>query len=634
MEAIAGIVYPDVFQMNDLIHPMLSTMKHRGCKEPFDIHTYKNIQIGTCGSKLTVNDKNTVLVGLDGTIDNQEEVQKKLLDKGYRFANTTPSEIILYAYSCWDTAFIEHLSGDFAIMILDQQKQKILLARDRIGKKPLYWFHDQHHFIFASELKALMATGAIPQTPALDALASYLYFGYIPQDMTPITKINKLLPAHYLQFHWDGSKVIIPYWHYSSYFEKSNKLSKTEIVQNLDSLLNSSVKINTPKERNFGCALSGGLGSASVAYFVNKEETFNPTPAFTVGFRGENDQDVKAAQEAGSILGMNQETYFIEKSNFLDDFVKIAWHLDEPLADPNIIATWKLAQKAAERVNMIFSGMGSDELFAGHSRYSIEEQDSSYFKEIVQISTSWLQQLLIPIYNSIYKPAAYELIKKIRTNPWQFEYLSHNAVFNEKTLAEASPKLANIFDPEVFLHKFYNLNRIKSTVSSFLYFDVKTRLPDCYILQYERLTAAHGLDWKTPFLNKSLVEFAASLPEPQVLQEKETAFYLKTIFKEIFPPSFINRPKKTRRDFLRKWIESPSMKEIFQMLQNGALVEAGLISRIWLQSNIEDLGYNPHTFRYLWTVFSLEIWFRLFINNPIQTSFSDISVKQLLVERP
>ena len=633
MEAIAGIVYPDVFQMNDLIHPMLSTMKHRG-KEPYDIHTYKNIQIGICGGKLTVNDQNTIFVGLDGTLDNQEEVHKNLLEHGYRFGDCTPSETILHAYSCWDTAFIEHLSGDFAIMILDLLKQKILLVRDRIGKKPLYWFHDQHHFIFASELKALLATRAIPQIPALDALASYLYFGYIPQDMTPITKINKLLPAHYLQFHWDGSKVILPYWHYSSYFEKSNNLSKSEIVQNLDSLLSKSVKMNMPKERNFGCALSGGLGSASVTYCVTKEETSNHIPAFTVGFRGENDQDVRAAQEAGNILGLNQETSFIDRGNFLDDYVKIAWHLDEPLADPNIIATWRLAQKAAEKVNMIFSGMGSDELFAGHNRYSIEEQDSSYFKEIVQMSTSWLQQLLIPVFNFMYKPGAYQLIKKIRTNPWQFEYLSHNAVFSEKVLAEASPKLANIFDPEVFLHKFHNLNRIKSTVSSFLYFDVKTRLPDCYILQYERLTAAHGLDWKAPFLNKGLIEFAASLPEPQVLQEKETGFYLKALFKETFPPSFINRPKKTRREFLRKWIESPSMKDIFQMLQNGALIEAGLISRSWLQNNINDLGYNPYAFRYLWTIFALEIWFRLFINNPIQTSFSDISVKQLLVERP
>ncbi|HEY4832831.1 MAG TPA: asparagine synthase (glutamine-hydrolyzing) [Waddliaceae bacterium] len=632
MEAIAGIVYPDVFQMNDLIYPMLNTMKHRG-KEPCDIHTYKNIQIGICGNKLGVNDKSTVFVGLDGTIDNQEEIYKKLLEHGHQFGNYTTSEIILYAYNCWDSAFVEHLSGDFAIVILDLLKQKIVLARDRVGKKPLYWFHDQHHFIFASELKGLLATGAIPQTPALDSLASYLYFGYIPQDMTPIAKINKLLPAHYLQFHWDGSKTIIPYWHYSSYFEKSNILSKSDIVQNLDFLLRESVRMNLPNEKNFGCALSGGMGSASVAYYVTKEERFS-VPAFTVGFRGENDQDVRAAQKAGSILGLNQETHFIERSNFLDDYVSIAWHLDEPLADPNIIATWNLAEKASEKVKMIFSGMGSDELFAGHSRYSIEEQDSSYFKEIIHMSAGWLQQLLIPLFNFIYKPAAYQLIKKARTNPWQFEYLSHNAVFDEKMLAEASPKLANIFDPEVFLHKFHNLNRIKSTVASFLYFDVKTRLPDCYILQYERLTAAHGLEWKAPFLNKSLVEFAASLYEPQVLQEKETAFYLKAIFKEIFPPSFINRPKKTRREFLRRWLESPSMRDIFQMLQNGALVEAGLISELWLQNHIEDLGSNPHAFRYLWAVFSLEIWFRIFINNPIQTTFSDISVKQLLVERP
>jgi asparagine synthase (glutamine-hydrolysing) len=633
MKAIAGIVYPDVFQMNDLIYPMLATMKHRG-RELCDIYTYKNIQIGIRGCKLTINDKSTILLGLDGAIDNQEEIHKNLLKLGHQFDNYATPEIILYAYNSWDIAFLDHLSGEFAIMILDLQKQKLILVRDRIGKKPLYWFHDQNHFIFASELKALLATGAISQTPALDALASYLFFGYIPQDMTPIAKINKLLPGHYLQFHFDGSKIISPYWRYSSYFENSNMLSQNEIVQNLDSLLKESIKTSLPKEKNFGCALSGGLGSASVAYYITKEEKFTNIPTFTVGFRGENDPDIKAAQEAGSILGLNQETLFIDRDNFLNDYVKIVWHLDEPLADPNVIATWRLAEKASEKVRMLFSGMGSDELFAGHNRYSIEEQDSSYFKKIARMSLGWLKQQLVPLFNLTYKPAAFELIKKVRTDPRQFEYLSHNAVFNEKELRKASPKLANIFDPEIFLHKFYNLNSIKSTVSSFLYFDVKTRLPDCYILQYERLTAAHGLDWKAPFLNKSMVEFAASLPEPHVLQEKETAFYLKAILNEIFPLSFVNRPKKTRKAFLRKWLESSSMRDIFQMLQNGTLVEMGLISRHWLQSHIAALGYNPDSFRYLWAILSLEVWFRLFINNPIQTSFSDISVKQLLIEKP
>lgn len=632
MEGIAGIVYPDVFQMNDMIHPMLLMMKHRG-KEPFDVHTHKNIQIGICGSKLAGTDTKSVFVGFTGYLDYPEKLREQLIEQGCRKANT-PSELVLQAYCCWDSSFVEHLSGNFAILVLDQQKKRIILARDRIGKMPLYWYYDQYHFIFGSELKSLLATGAIPQTPALDALASYLYFGYIPQDMTPIAGINKLLPGHYLQFNFDGSMAITPYWSYSSFFEKTFTKPKNEIVEYLNTLLKDSVKASLPKEQSYGCALSGGIGSASVAYYLSKIAKPISLPSFSVGFRGQNEQDVKAGELASKALGMIPHVHYIEQKNFLDDFVKIAWYLDEPLADPNIIATWKLAEIASKHVQVIYSGMGSDELLAGHSRYSIEEQESSSFHEMIQSSLSWLRGALYPLFSSIYRPAAFKIVKKARTNPSHFEYLSHNAIFNEQLLADASPKLANIFDPEIFLHKFHNLNRIKSTVSSFLYFDIKTRLPDCYIMQYERLTAAHGLEWNTPFLNRKLVEFAASLPEPEILQEQDTAAYLKTIFKDIFPSSFLNRPKKTRRNFLRPWLQSPQMKQLFLLLHNGALVDSGLISARWIQNQIDELEFSPNAFRFLWTVFALEIWFRLFINNPIQTNPPDVSVKQLLIETP
>ncbi len=214
----------------------------------------------------------------------------------------------------------------------------------------------------------------------------------------------------------------------------------------------------------------------------------------------------------------------------------------------------------------------------------------------------------------------------------QFEYLRHNALFDEKNLAYISPKLAGIFDPDSFLHKFHHLSRINSIVSSYLYFDVKTRLPDCFMLQFERLTTSRGLNWQAPFLDRAIVEFTASLPEPETLTETETATYLKPLLKHIFSDLVVSRPKKTRREFLNQWANTPNLRKAFELLLTGTLVETGLISSKWLKRQLDPENFNPETFRDLWAILMLEIWFRLFINRPIQSSPPEISLFELFSE--
>jgi len=631
MKGIAGIVYPDVFQINHLIVPLLETLKNKEGAIS-DSYSFKHIELGSVGSKLCTNEKKTITLSFDGVIYNQKNLHKELLRSGSPLIKTAQQDLIVAAYSQWGLDFLKHLDGDFALAILDQEKSKIILARDRIGKKPLYWFHDNHHFIFSSQLKGILATGAVPTAAALDALASYLFFSYIPQDMTPIRSINKLLPGHYLQFNFNGSKFIEPYWSYSSYFQKSVSDQKNSLLSHLNHLILESVKARLPEKRPVGCFLSGGLGSASIAYYMHKVLNDCQFPAFSVGFEGENDDDMHAASEVAEKLDLLHYSEEIKPTDFLNDLVKIIWYLDEPLADPNIMATWRLAKLAATKTHTVFSGMGSDELFAGHNRYTTQEQEFSTLSAVSQFSMQFLRALLIPFLNVFYKKGAFSLLRQSRTNPWQFDYLRQNALFSERELSKAAPRLAELFDPEVFLHKFHHLDRIKSTVSSFLYFDVKTRLPDCFILQYERLTAANNLEWHTPFLDPHLMEYVASLAEPESLAENETASFLKALMKPVFSSSFIQRPKKTRKTFLRNWLINSEMRDIFLLLKRGTLVEAGLISNRWLQCQIDQLQTSPYAFKYLWAVLILEIWFRLFINRSINLAPPDLSVKQLLLE--
>lgn len=628
MSGIAGIVYPDAYQANNLILPMLKIMSHRGPEK--ENETFKNIEVGICGGSLAQNENG--IVGFDGRLQNRELLKATLASSQHPPLGECDADIVLSAYMVWGKSFLEHLQGDFAFFVLDKRKDRLILGRDRIGKKPLYWYHEQDTFIFASELKSILASGAVPQTPNSEALATYLFFGYIPQDLSPIKSVNKLLPGYYLQLNKNQSKSIQSYWSYSSCFAEKNGEDQETSQNNLSVLLKKSVQNNLPTENSFGCLLSGGLGSSSVAYYSRQIEKEKCIPAFSVGFEGENEQDIHAAQEVAEQFHLKHSCKFITPQNFLDDFVKIVWHLDEPLADPNVISTWHLAA-LAKPVRTVLSGMGSDELLAGHSRYSVEEGKVTPWQQHKQSILTLIEIGILPILQMIYKPGVYHILQQLRTQPWQLYYLNQNALFTDKLLAKAAPRLSHLFDPHVFLHKFHNLSKIPSRVSSLLYFDVKTRLPDCYILQLERLMTAQGLDWRTPFLSKDLVEYVAKLPELQQQTEGETHSYLKAILKNTLPASVLNRPKRTRKDFLKSWATTPEISDLFDMLPEGALVESGIVSSKWIQRQLVTPYHTRAAFRQLWGILALEVWFRIFINRPIQYQPPAISLVELLKEK-
>lgn len=622
MQGFAGIIYPDVFQTKQLIHPMLEALSYRG-KGENEHYTYKNIQIGICGKKLGTTPKKNFLVALDGSLDNAEELRRELHELCPLASGLKDEDLIAHAYASWGTACVERFEGDFAFAILDQHQESIFLARDRVGKKPLYWTYAPHHFFFASELKALLATGCVPQTPALDAFACYLNFGYIPQDISPVQEVNRLLPGHFLLLKRQRNLLISPYWSYSACFQRQQNLHPEVILHRLDELLTSSCKVRTA-DPLLGCILGGGLGSSSVAAYLKAND--KTLAAFAIGFQGENESDIEAAKAVGKRLGIPLATEWISPQNVLDELVPIAWHLDEPLADPHSTAAWRLAKLAAPQVATLFSGMGSDELLAGHPRYVFEPKELAWKDK----SMHAIRYIMIPILHALRLSKAYDLLRKTRVDPWQYGYLKQNALFSPGDLAAASPRLAPLFDSQVFLAKFHHLSRISKPVSAFLYFDVKTLLPDNYMLLFERLTAAHRLEWKTPFLSRPLLEFTASLPAIERLAEEDTGRWLKPLLKGKIPDGVIQRAKESRPNFLKQWAAAPEIAEVLRLLPRGALAQSGLVSGSWISQQLQSPQAIQHHFRRLFAILMLEIWFRLYIEGPIQTHPPQISVKELL----
>lgn len=627
MQALAGVLYPDVFTTNHMLKPMLDIMAHRG--NEIKTHSFKNLETATRGAKYQKNKKGNVVMAIDGNIYHVDRLIKKLASLGHNGSFASNEEVLLLGYDHLGIRMIEEIGGQFALLIIDHQKQKFFLARDRIGKKPLYWCKTPRYFLFASEMKAIVATGAVPQNPSLEALAFYLYFGYIPQDMSPIETINKLLPAHYLEANFNGTYFIQSYWSYSSYF-KQEKQSNGHITEKLNEILRESTEKNLKSHGSVGAFLTGGIGSSSVAWYLNQMAQKGAVQGFSAGFLKESRDDFKAADAVAKKLDIPLHFQTVDEENFIDDFVPIAWHLDEPNADPNVLATWAMSKLAATSTNTVFSGMGSDELFAIHSRYSTEETHMNRWKRAALIPIPWMQKFIIEGAKHLWPSLAFKTLKQMRQNPWQYEYMQQNALMPKHEIATASPKLAEIFDPEVFLHKFHHIDRLPSSVSSFLYFDIKTRLADNYILQYDRITSAFSLDWKTPYLDRNLIEYVATLPEPEYLQEKESGYYLKELLRGKIPDEVLLRPKKTRRDFLKEWIVKDPVLSCLKLLPSGSLVEAGLISREWIFKCLDEMDSNPESYRYLWATLSLEVWFRLYITNPMTTKAPTMSVFELL----
>ncbi len=238
MTGIAGILYPDIFHIHKLMDPILDSLSQRGSivheEAARDVYSYKDLSLGVSGGLIAANPKKSLIAILDGKIYNYDELSLDLKNAGYDLTTTNQSEVLIYAYEAWGEEFAKKINGDFAAAIFDKNKNTLYLYRDRVGVKPLYWFFDQNHFIFGSDIKSLLASDIIPQTPATDSIAFYLALGYIPQDMTPIQNVNKLLPAHYLKFSRETGMSIHPYWSYGEKFLSSKSEPIESVRRNLD----------------------------------------------------------------------------------------------------------------------------------------------------------------------------------------------------------------------------------------------------------------------------------------------------------------------------------------------------------------------------------------------------------------
>ena len=612
MRYLVGIIHPSAFQVTELTDTVSRSL---GGDNRWNSYKFKNLEVGFSSSSTGCNKKRTVWAFFDGTLYNRNELIRTLQISD----SLSEGEIVAHAYERWKEKTFSHLDGPFALAIFDEDAEKLFLARDRLGQKTLYWYSKGQYWVFGTQIKALIATGVVAQTPALDAIGAYLYLGFIPQDMAPIKDVNKLLPGHYLTVDLSRAVNIHQYWSLSRYFEeKKESISKEEAYHKLQMLLERPIN-----RENLTVAVTGTLGSSATALLAKDKHPLALSPLLEP-----TDNDLSSINNFAKSLSLSHKSEKISADIISKNIVPIVWHLDEPNADPSVFQTWELGKMGKN--SELLTDLGWEELFAGSKRYFTENHGiltRPFAYQLASLPKTLRDLIIMPLLRLFGSKTRYRVLRSVDIEQEQMDALIKIALFRGHSYKSLSPKIYDYFDPIMFTQRFHKLTQIGGEINPSLYFDAKTELPDSKLLQYERLLTPHNASAHSLFLDHSLFEFMAKIPEAIKFERRIPGHMLRKVLSNYTQRAF---PAKERDEhYLNLWRKNEEIRKYFRQLMTGRLVEEGYISAKWIKKQLEYPYLTILGFKRLWGLLVLEIWFRYYIAKPIGTRNHEITLEEL-----
>lgn len=560
-------------------------------------------------------DKN-IIITYNGAIYNFLELRRELLSLGYPIKTYSDTEVLLYSYIHWGEKCLDKLNGMFAFVIYDKTKRKLFGARDRLGEKPLYYFYDKKNFIFASEIKALLASDEVKAELDNESLHEYLTFQYYLEDNTLFNGIKKIKPGHF--FVLDESTMnlkIEEYWDIK-YNKIDEEQSEEYYVDKLRHLIDDSIILRLRADVPLGSHLSGGIDSSSVAALNAlhlgdslKLETF--TGKFAEGL---DYDETKYAKEVASSINSNYNEILIKDTDFLDSIEDIIWYMDEPQAGPGVFSQYQVAKFAREKVKVVLGGQGGDEIFIGYTRYLIAyyekmlkrniDESGEYYKQVLNAMTPNLFQMngYQPMMQSLFEKGLFEEDEK-RYFRLTDRFASNESIFSKDFLNEDY----NSFDK---FNKIFSKHDT-SIVNKMSYYDLKTFLPSLLHVE-DRTSMANSLESRVPLLDHRIIEFAAQIPAHIKFKDGINKYLPKKIFRNTIPNSILDR--KDKKGFptpTNMWFKTSLNEWVNDLLSDRKTLERGLYEKEELLKLIDGSSkFN----RSLWGVINLELWHRRFID--------------------
>ena len=610
-----------------LIEKMSSVMSHRG---PDDCGVYTSRKIGLGHRRLSIidlqtgkqplsNENNTVWVIFNGEIYNYQELRNELLGLGHIFKTRTDTEVIVHLYEELGEHFVSKLRGMFAIALWDEKTETLILARDRVGIKPLYYYLNGDSLLFGSEIKSILADNTVAREVNLAGVKLLLSYYYIPGNETILKGIKKLLPGHYLKVR-NGNFTDNEYWDISFCPERKG-ISIRELEQTIVEILKKSVREHMISDVPVGFLLSGGVDSTALLSHA-VEETDKKISTFTIGFDSQNFADERYyARLAAKKFGTEHYDMTISANDFREFLPNYVWYMEEPICEPPAIALYYISRLAKGHVKVLLSGEGGDEAFAGYQNYrnlvwleKIKEVAGPLRDAGGRIASFLTQTTALKRFNK------YAHLMRMEFKDYYFSRTSTPLTFLNKNAKQFYN--CELFDSNIqsggldrYRESLISNIRDLDILNKMLYIDTKTWLPDDLLLKADKMTMANSIELRVPLLDHIVLEYAASLPTNLKLRGITTKYILKRAFEGRVPHEILRRKKTGFPVPYAQWLSKDIGRYVREILFDEKTTRRGYFKQEVVAKILDDDSVRPTYSKEIFTLVVLELWHRRFIDS-------------------
>lgn len=623
MCGIAGIVdarpggHPDP----DVVRGMLQTIVHRG-PDDWGLHDGGPAVIGTRRLKIIDldgghqplgNEEGTVWVAYNGEIYNHAALRRELEERGHRFVTRCDTEVIVHAWEEYGEQFVERFQGMFGFALWDARSNRLVLGRDRLGIKPLYYAWDGSHLVFGSEIKAILASGLVAREVDLQALYHYIGYEFVPAPATMFRGIRKLPAGHLLVL--DGQQLDVrPYWDVS--YEPAD-LSEEEQVSGIRRLLQEAVTKRLMSDVPLGVFVSGGLDSTAVLAYA-REATSAPIPTFTIGYRDASFSEWDYARRVAQHYGSDHHEIMIDA--ITPELVEAAvWHLDEPMTDLSSLPFWILSKHARAHVTVCLSGEGGDEVFVGYDRFIASKLNARVYGLLPKPLRRLAEHAVRRLPDQEQKKGAVNLLRRFVEGAalpadgghMRWQYFSSPA----QEAALFGPELLARVDRDPFEPVRRHRARVAGAdrVAQECYVDLRLTMADSVLMKVDKMSMAHSLEVRVPFLDHALVEFVARIPSSRKFPGLRTKAIYRKAMRGILPDFVLDRGKQGYSLPLKHWLRTELRSYMTTLLNESPLIREHF-DLPFVNTLIGEHLRRTHNHNHvLWALINVALWHRRFI---------------------
>lgn len=614
---------------NDVIlKKMTDTLQHRGPDaDGYSFTTTSNAQVAFGHRRLSIIDLSEggaqpksfdgLHIIFNGEIYNYQEVKDELISLGHSFNSHSDTEVILHSIRQWGIKGIDKWKGMFTIILFDEKNGEIICIRDRAGVKPLYYFWDNGLFIFASELKAIMAHPQFPKKIAPDSVASFLQYGYVPSPHCIFQQTFKLSSGHYLKLNLETRKIKIEqYWNVYDYYNRPKlDISLADAIEETEKILEKAFQYRMVADVPVGVFLSGGFDSTCVAALLQKNTT-EKIKTFTIGSTDKRHNEAPFAKDIAEHLGTDHTEYYCTPEEALEIIPELPYYYDEPFADSSAIPTILVSRLARKKVTVALSADAGDEIFAGYNRY---EYLLKYNRKINKVPAPMRKAMAgmmdtissdnIPYFRNTYNfHSRYQKLKGLLKD-------SSPSKMMKSTLQVFTPKeLKKVFANSVTELQTEHVNteltkKYYDPLSYMLAVDYETYMSDDILQKVDRATMSTSLEGREPFLDQDIIQWAAQLPSDYKYRDGEKKYLLKQIVYKYCSHSMMDRPKMGFSIPIDHWL-AYELKDIVMEYLDDKKLDHGLFNNEYIHS-LKDafFTHKPELHIKLWHLLMFQMWY-------------------------